>query len=210
MSSLLVKIRTILNDFKDYLIPYKSVSDRVKVLENISDLKKYTQEQSAQVVQTTLYGYLKTRMGVQHVLMFEDKVFLESINIAKWNIYLTAIADLLLFCFSVLVERKNLKETDLVLKYYNEILDEEISNGLSKNDYDKYLEEFKQRLRAINWQNHHLEKPFYQSGEALFKWAPIADELKKFDKKIVLNSIKHKWNLVSSDFYKLVDRSKNF
>ena len=149
-------------------------------------------------------------MGVQHVLMFEDKVFLESINIAKWNIYLTAIADLLLFCFSVLVERKNLKETDLVLKYYNEILDEEISNGLSKNDYDKYLEEFKQRLRAINWQNYHLEKPFYQSGEALFKWAPIADELKKFDKKIVLNSIKHKWNLVSSDFYKLVDRSKNF
>ena len=69
MSSLLVKIRTILNDFKDYLIPYKSVSDRFKVLENISDLKKYTQEQSAQVVQTTLYGYLKTRMGVQHVLM---------------------------------------------------------------------------------------------------------------------------------------------
>ena len=42
MSSLLVKIRTILNDFKDYLIPYKSVSDRFKVLENISDLKKYT------------------------------------------------------------------------------------------------------------------------------------------------------------------------
>ena len=38
---------------------------------------------------------------------------------------------------------------------------------------------------------------------ALFHWAPIADELKELDKEIVINSIKNKWMLVVSDFEKI-------
>ena len=53
----------------------------------IAELKKFIQGKSAWVSQETLYGYLKTRMGTKYVLMFEDEIFLESINKAKWNIY---------------------------------------------------------------------------------------------------------------------------
>jgi len=35
------------------------------------------------------------------------------------------------------------------------------------------------------------------------KWSPIAENLKVFDKEIVLNSIKLKWNLVENDFKNL-------
>jgi len=45
-----------------------------------------------------------------------------------------------------------------------------------------------------------LEEPFKDSGLALYNWSPIADDLKKLDKEIVLNSIKLKWNLVQNDF----------
>ena len=45
------------------------------------------------------------------------------------------------------------------------------------------------------------------SGLALYKWSPIADNLKTLDKEIVLNSIKFKWNLVKSDFEKLTNNS---
>ena len=38
---------------------------------------------------------------------------------------------------------------------------------------------------------------------ALYKWSPIADNLKILDKKIVLNSIKLKWNLVENEFKEL-------
>ena len=47
--------------------------------------------------QVTLYSYLKTRMGAKYVLMFEDEIFLSSINKAKWNIYLVALQDLCLY-----------------------------------------------------------------------------------------------------------------
>ena len=46
------------------------------------------------------------------------------------------------------------------------------------------------------------------SGQALYDWAPIADDLKKLDKEIVLNSIKLKWNLVENEFQDLVSKVK--
>ena len=45
------------------------------------------------------------------------------------------------------------------------------------------------------------------SGLALYKWSPIADDLKILDKEIVLNSIKFKWNLVKTDFENLTNNS---
>ena len=45
-----------------------------------------------------------------------------------------------------------------------------------------------------------IENAFKDSGSALYKWSPIADELKVLDKEIVLNSIKLKWNLVENEF----------
>ena len=43
---------------------------------------------------------------------------------------------------------------------------------------------------------------------ALYKWSPIADELKVLDKEIVLNSIKLKWNLVENEFKDLTKNLK--
>ena len=63
--------------------------------------------------------------------------------------------------------------------------------------------EFKQRLKEINLANYHQDNPFKNSGLALYKWSPIADNLKTLDKEIVLNSIKLKWNLVENEFQKL-------
>ena len=37
---------------------------------------------------------------------------------------------------------------------------------------------------------------------ALYDWSPVADELKNLDKKIVLNSMSLKWNLIIDEFKK--------
>jgi hypothetical protein len=36
--------------------------------------------------------------------------------------------------------------------------------------------------------------------KSLYKWAPIADELKELDRKIVLNSVILKWDVVKKEF----------
>ena len=66
---------------------------------------------------------------------------------------------------------------------------------------------FEQRLKEVDWYTYSEENPFKLSGLALYKWSPIADELKELDKEIVLNSIKNKWNLVVEEFKK---RTINF
>ena len=134
--------------------------------------------------------------------MFENKSFLESIEIAKWNIYVVALADCTLYSLSYLVDKKNLKNYD-AKKMFSRMMEQEKSNGLSEKIFSNAKIDFEQRLREINWNNYHQETPFKMSGLALYSWSPIAEELKVLDKEIVLNSIKLKWNLVQNEFKKL-------
>ena len=54
----------------------------------------------------TLYGYFKTRMGATRIDV-EDKDFLKSINIAKWQIYGVSLIDCTFFAFRSCI-KKNL------------------------------------------------------------------------------------------------------
>ena len=204
----LVKItKQAFDDVKEQLFARGKVKE-FSSLEADDQLKLFIQQRSAYVTQHTLYGYLKTRMGTRYLSMFEDKIFSESINIAKWNIYVIALADCTLFVYSYLTDKKGLKEIN-ASKVYLEILEDEKKNGLDQKVFHNAKLEFEQRLREVNWNNYHLENPFIKSGQALYHWSPIADELKILDKEIVLNSIINKWNLVKTEFKELTDKFKN-
>ena len=134
--------------------------------------------------------------------MFEDDVFLKSINLAKWNIYMAALTDCTFYVFSYLIDKKNLKQND-ALEVFIQIIEKEKSNGLEDKLFEDTKIKFSQRSKEIDWEKYHQDHPFKNSGLSLFKWSPIAENLKVFDKEIVLNSIKLKWNLVENDFKNL-------
>ena len=100
-----------LKDIEKYLLPLRRVFSKYRQIKSVDQVKKFIQEQSSLVSQLTLYGYLKTRMGAKHVVMFEDKDFLKSINIAKWHIY-GIISGLYIFCFSYLYKERNFSQTE--------------------------------------------------------------------------------------------------
>ena len=189
----------ILKDIRDYVFPIKKITNRFRNINSKKDLKNFIQERSAHVTQTTLYGYIKTRIGSRYAMMFEDEVFLKSINLAKWNIYMAALTDCTFYVFSYLVDRKNLKQND-ALEVFIEIIESEKNNGLDIELFEDTKLEFSQKLNKIDWEKYHQDSPFKNSGLSLLKWSPIAENLKLLDKEIVLNSIKLKWNLVENDF----------
>ena len=192
----------------EYLFPVEKVTSYFKSIKSKNDLQKFIQQRSAHVTQTTLYGYLKTRIGVKYTAMVEDEVFSKSINIAKWNIYMIAIADCAFYTFSYLISEKNLKENNCK-EIYLDIIEKEKSNGLSEEIYLKAKEEFINRYEKIDFHKYYLDNPFKESCLALYNWSPIADELKTLDKEIVLNSMKLKWNLKIDEFKKLT-KNLNF
>ncbi len=186
----------------EYLFPVEKVTSYFNSIKSKEDLQKFIQQRSAHVTQTTLYGYLKTRIGVKFTAMVDDDVFSKSINIAKWNIYVIAIADCAFYTFSYLISEKNLKKNDCK-EVYLDIIEKEKSNGLSDEVYQKAKKEFLIRYEKIDFRKYYLENPFKESCIALYNWAPIADELKVLDKEIVLNSMRLKWNLKIDEFKKL-------
>ena len=203
----LEKLRITLKTMREYLFPVEKVTSYFKSIKSKSDLQKFIQQRSAHVTQTTLYGYLKTRIGVKFTAMVEDEIFSKSINIAKWNIYMTALADCAFYVFSYLVVEKNLRENDCK-EIYLEIIEKEKVNGLTDEIYEKAKKEFLVRYENIDFKKYYLDNPFKESCFALYNWAPIADELKTLDKEIVLNSMRLKWNLKIDEFKKLTKNLK--
>ena len=198
--------RTTIIDLWEYVIPIWKISGLFKSIKTKRDIENFIQERSAHVTQTTLYGYLKTRIGVKYIAMMEDDRFLESINIAKWNIYTVALADCTFYVFSYLISEKNLKDNNCK-EIFLKILERERKNGLSEEIYNNGKSNFLKRFENINFDNYYINDPFKESGEALYYWSPIADELKTLDKKIVLNSISLKWGLMKDELKK---RTKDF
>ena len=190
---------------KEYFSPFLNYFKKTKKIENYSDLREFIKKKSAWVSQVTLYGYLKTRMGAKYVLMFEDEIFLGSINKAKWNIYAVALQDLTFYTISYLKNENNLHDTEKSKEIFLQILDAELKNEIPKDIYEKGKKEFLERYEKINWIEYYKSLPFNKSALALYEWSPIAEELKTLDRKIVLNSMILKWENVQKDFTKLIN-----
>jgi hypothetical protein len=193
-----------LEDFKVYLFAlFKAILPKKKI-KNIEDLKSFVQKKSAWVSQVTLYNYLKTRMGTKWVLHFDDEIFLSSINKAKWNIYSVALQDLTFYSLSYLNVFFNYQETSKANEIYEEILNKESKNGMPEEVILRAKEKFRERLNKIDWNTYYKSWPFNESALTLYDWAPIADELKILDRKIVLNSMILKWDNIKEEFKKLI------
>ena len=193
-----------LEDFRVYLFAlFKGVLPKKKIKNN-QDLKNFIQRKSAWVSQVTLYNYLKTRMGTKWVLHFDDEKFLASINTAKWNIYSIALQDLTFYSLSYLKVFHNYEETESAKSIYEEILNLESNNGMPEEVILKGKNSFLERLNKIDWNNYYKSWPFNESALALYEWAPIAEELKVLDRKIVLNSMILKWDNIKDEFAKLI------
>ena len=188
------------NDFKIYLFALFKAFIPKKKIKNLDDLEEFIQAKSAWVTQVTLYGYLKTRMGTRYVLHFENDEFMSSVNLAKWNIYSVALQDLTFFTFSYLKANYHYNETNNAQEVFLKILDDEISNKMPLDIIEKAKKNFNERIQNLNWESYYNDLPFNPSALSLYKWAPIAEDLKTLDRKIVLNSVILKWDIVKKEF----------
>jgi hypothetical protein len=188
------------SDFKVYLFGLFKAFIPKKKLKDLNDLEEFIQTKSAWVAQVTLYSYLKTRMGTRYVLHFENDEFMNSVNLAKWNIYAVSLQDLTFYVFSYLKVKFNYQDLEKANQIFNNILVDEISNGMPENIMEEAKKNFDERLKKINWDNQINDYPFNTSALSLYQWAPIADELKTLDRKIVLNSMILKWDIIKKEF----------
>ena len=192
------------SDFKVYLFALFKAFIPKKKIKNLNELENFIQTKSAWVTQVTLYSYLKTRMGTKYVLHFDNDVFMSSVNLAKWNIYFVALQDLTFFTFSYLKVNFNYQDINQAKEIFYKILDDETSNKMPLEIIDEAKKTFDERLENINFDTYYNDLPFNPSALSLYKWAPISEELKTLDRKIVLNSMILKWDIIKKEFESLI------
>ena len=189
-----------ISDFKIYFFSLFKAFIPKKKIRNLNDLENFIQTKSAWVSQVTLYSYLKTRMGTRYVLHFDNDEFMKSVNQAKWNIYAVALQDLSFFVFSYLKVNSNFQDVSKAKEIFINILDDETSNNMPLEIIENAKKNFDERFNSIKWDKYYNDLPFNLSALSLYKWAPIADELKTLDRKIVLNSVILKWDIIKKEF----------
>lgn len=160
-------------------------------------LARFLDSRASHVAQASLYGYLRTRAGTRFPEMFENPDLLQSINIAKWHIWLACVSDLCLFSGQHLYQSGKLDESairQLLPEALRQIFDNTGEPEEAGPDFAGGREKVVQRVGTCDWTlKRDDDAIFSQSPEALFYWSPIADELKERDELIVKNSIRFRW-----------------
>jgi len=179
-------------------------------IQNIDSLVEFIQTRSAYVAQTSLYGYLKTRMGTRFRQVFEDDKFLPSINKAKWRTYGACLSDLTVFAAALTGTENRLGKneiSDLARKCFATAVQQTFDDAEANEVRAEVVERFEARLEQTHWPNAAIgETAFTSSPIVLLEAAPIADELKERDVEIVTNSIRYRWRDVREQLRKRIDR----
>lgn len=167
------------------------------------DLVNFIDSRAAYVSQVTLYTYVKARAGTQYPKLFENADFLTSLRIARWHIYGAAVCDLTLFSAAQLFVHAGLSAEnarDFATDILDDILPDYRQEDIDNSKFDEMCARGKQRAAMADWGAIATGSAAFQSSsDAVFRWAPIADELKCDDEEIVRNSIHLRWIGVRRD-----------
>jgi len=177
-------------------------------VETRQQLFDFIDTRAAYVSQVTLYTYVKARAGTQYPKLFQNSDFLTSLRIARWHIYGAAICDLSLFAVAQLKRGgrfNNQKATELVAEMLDGILLDYKQEDIDPKLFAAMADKGKQRAAFTDWDFiADGATAFQSSSDAVFRWAPIADELKNDDEEIVRNSIHLRWIGVRRDLKTLI------
>ena len=182
---------------------------RPTAIDDLSSLADFCFAQSAHIAQTTLYGYLRTRAGLQHFNLFTDEKFAAMLRPARSRLVLVCVDDLALFCTAVIGARAALPAPILqeLAAYMMRHAIRELADGdLPQSELDAYAHAFDARAAQADWQAHAgVDYAFERSPQALVDLAPIVDILKELDSEVVVNSMRFKWRGVRAAFRQRLD-----
>jgi hypothetical protein len=165
-------------------------------INSVAELQRFVASRSAFVAQHKLYGYIKTRMGTRYPSMFEDDVFIQSVNIAKLHVFAACVSDMTVYAVARAAAGSPLapEQRSALARHCRHAAIGDHAGEAPEGAEARWREAFEARLREIHWENMAAGgDAFTASPGALLRWAPIADELKRYDGEIVRNSVIFAW-----------------
>ena len=101
-----------------------------------------------------MYGYIQTRMGLQYPIMFQDKDFVQSMNIAKMHIFAACLSDLAIYAVAEATAEQLLADqsrTAQALACYRAAIEENREHAPTETWAEDAVAEFAARLEGTDW-----------------------------------------------------------
>ncbi|MGA0114748.1 MAG: hypothetical protein ACO3IW_04270, partial [Burkholderiales bacterium] len=143
---------------------------------------------------------LQTGIGTHGKPFPIDDRFVESVNIAKWQVWLACLSDLAVHA-GILLRRQSGAPAPAVAQLMNEAVASILAaTGVPADAGSHFVpgaDRVRSRIRLCEWAvTDDDEAAFAQSPAALVQWAPVTEELKELDEEIVINSVRFRWHEV--------------
>jgi hypothetical protein len=178
-------------------------------LDTAEALGRFVGERAAYVAQTTLYGYLKTRMGMKFPRYFEDPGFAAEIRAASVRLFASCAADLAIHAAAVAGAGGRLgaaEQAALARACFAAALGRALGEGDAAAVPAQSAEAFAARAWATDWAEAAIgEAAFAGSAADLARVAPVTEEFKRLDRPIVRNSIRFAWRDVRAELARRLD-----
>lgn len=182
---------------------------RNKAIADPAGLGQFLDTRASFVAQTALYGYLRTRAGIRYPTLYDSAAFGQSVNIAKWHVWLGCLSDLAVFSGGLIARRVAAPEREvgaLMLSVLDAILGALGTPSDAGGEFTAHAGRVRARLTLCNWGAIPDDaSAFIESSPALVHWSPVADELKRHDQEIVRSSIRFLWQDVRRDLRRRLD-----
>jgi hypothetical protein len=142
----------------------------------VAELVSFTESRAKFVAQTSLFGYVRTRAGTRYASLMEDDTFANSVNIAKWEIYLVCLCDLATYVTARVGQQDSTGDSPLralAIHLVDTATREEDIPAERPQGFDDIRSAFAARAGATDWtKNRAGEAAFQNSPSALVEWAP--------------------------------------
>jgi len=206
--------------FGDIIESFKAVAGTISFrrdktpIDRADALESFVATRAAFVAQKCLYGYLQTRIGTRYPRVFDDEIFVQSINIAKFHVFAACLSDFGIYAAAHALDGRPVddeRRQALALRCFQRGLadnNSDVPEGFSEQDAEQ---NFINRLHRTVWTGRALHRDNFDASPAtLLRWAPIAPELKAEDEEIVENSIRFAWRDIREQFQKRLDADALF
>ena len=193
--------------FREFLARF-STFRKIEPIDDVHAFTEFLASRSAFVSQKKLYEFVKQRMGISYPRHFRDDDFITSLNTAKWHVYAAALSDLAIWMGAQVHEAGATPQeaTRLTAHAFRHAVTERFNRDEFTGDFETLIREYEDRAALADWVAlAHGEAAFKLSPKALVKWAPISDELKRYDVEIVMNSLRFAWLAIRDQYRKAAD-----
>jgi hypothetical protein len=206
------KIARALSIIRDNVLQIVKVRTDRRPLDTLERLIEFNHMRAAYVAQTSLYGYLKTRMGSKYVELFQDDTFVAGINKAKWAVFASCLSDLTIFS-SALIHVGGGQDRDATAELAIHCFRLAVEQTFESEEMGRVgrpaIEAFQSRARLTDWHDAaDGENAFGPSPSDLIAHAPVVDTFKELDSEIVTNSMRFRWRDVRAQLHRRLDAAR--